>query len=101
MATCPACRMTFAYSEPHVCDGRDYTKVWLMLSVAAGALVGGASGLWYGVSVIGQACKKPDAGNLCGMVPSYFVPGHGLIGAVVGAFVAPVGVVLYISRQRA
>jgi hypothetical protein len=33
--------MPFAYSEPHVCEGRDYTKVWLVVSVVAGGLLGG------------------------------------------------------------
>jgi len=69
---------------------RDYTKGWLMTAVAAGALVGGLSGYLYGLSVIRQACDTPDASNLCGLVPSYFVPGYVLVGAVSGALVATV-----------
>jgi hypothetical protein len=100
MPTCPRCRMTFAYSETHVCEGRDLARIWSMVSVAAGALAGGASGLLYGLSIVRQACDNPGAGNLCGLGPSYFVPGYGLIGAVIGALVATVAATLFMGRPK-
>src|SRR2546430_916228 len=100
MPVCPKCRMNFAYSEPHVCEGRDYTKVWSIVSIAGGALIGGPFGLLYGLSIVRQACDKQDAGNLCGFVPSYFVPGYVLIGAVIGGFVATVAAIPFMSRPN-
>ena len=101
MPICPKCRMTFAYSETHVCEGRDYAKVWSMVSIAGGALIGGPLGLLYGLSIIRQACDKPDASNLCGFTPSYFVPGYVLIGAVIGALVATIAALLFMGRTKA
>ena len=100
MPICPRCRMNVTYSEADVCERRDYAKVWLMVSVAGGALVGGPLGLLYGRSIVGQACDKPDASNLCGLVPSYFVPGYVLIGAVIGALVVTVAAILFMGRQK-
>ena len=101
MPTCPKCGMNFSYSDTHVCEGRDYTKVWFMVFVACGALAGGPLGLWYGRTIIGRACEKPNASNLCGFVPSYFVPGYVVIGAVIGALIATVAVIQFMGRSKA
>ncbi len=93
--------MNVAYSETHVCEGRDFSKIWLMVSVAAGALVGGPLGLSWSLSIVRQACDKPDASNLCGLAPSYFVPGYVLIGAVIGALIATAAVILFMGRAKA
>ena len=72
-----------------------------MAAVAGGALVGGPFGLLYGQLIVRTACDTPDASNLCGLVPSYFIPGYVLIGAVVGALVATVAAILFMGRQQA
>jgi hypothetical protein len=100
MALCPKCRMTFAYSETHVCAGRDYTKVWLVGSVVGGALVGATLGLLSGPLAVRQVCDRPGASNLCGLLPSLFLPGYVLIGAVTGALVAAAAVILVVRRRQ-
>ena len=77
----------------------DNTKMWSMVSVAVGALVGGALGLLYGESIVHKACAQSDASNLCGLIPSSFVLGYVLIGAVIGALAATVAVFLSMSRK--
>ena len=81
----------------HWCN--DNTRVWSMVSVAVGALVGGPLGLLYGRSKVLKACAQSDASNLCGLIPSYFVPGYVLIGAVTGALAATVAAFLFVSRK--
>jgi len=107
MPVCPKCRMTFTYIEDHVCEGHDHTKIWLLVAVAGGALVGGPLGLLvgslYGQYVIGQACSKPGATNLCGLsssfaVPSYLVLGVAL-GAVLGAAIAAIVITAVMGRR--
>jgi hypothetical protein len=82
-------------------DGYDRTKRAAMVSVAAGALFGGFAGLEGARFTIREACARPDAGNLCGLMPSYFVPGFVVIGAVVGACLATVAVVIVVGRMKA
>ena len=77
----------------------DDTKVWSIVFVAVGALVGGSLGLLYGGSIVRKACAQSDARNLCGLIPSYVVPGYVLIGAVLGALAATAAVFLSISRK--
>jgi hypothetical protein len=100
MATCPKCGMNFAYSEPHACERTDHRKVWIAVLVTIGALVGGAAGRSWGLSIVSTACDRPDAGNLCGLVPSSFVPGYVLIGGLLGALVAGVTATLFMSRLK-
>ena len=100
MPVCPQCGVPFSYTEPHVCVGRDRNKLWLLASVAAGALVGGALGLLYGNSVVRQACQRPDASNLCGLTSASAVPFYIVIGAVVGASVAASAVVGLLGKRK-
>src|SRR6478752_5131378 len=100
MAVCPQCGVAFSYTESHVCLGRDRTKLWLLASVAAGALVGGPLGLLYGNSVVRQACERLGAGNLCGLTSAPAVPFYIVIGAVVGASVAAFTVVALLGRRK-
>jgi len=100
MATCPKCRMSFSYTEPHVCEGRDYTKLWSIVVAAGGALVGAPVGVLCGNSLIRAACAKPDAGNLCGLVPSFFVPGYAIVGASLGALAASALVIVIVHRRQ-
>jgi len=90
----------FAYTEPHVCDGRDRNKIRLLASIAVGALVGGPLGLWSGNSVVRQICARPGASNLCGLTSAPAVPLYIIIGAVVGASVAAAVAVLLSRRTR-
>ena len=82
-------------------DGFDRTKLAAAVSVAAGALLGGFAGFEGGRFTIREACARPDAGNLCGLMPSYFVPGFVVIGAVVGACFATVAIVIVLGRSKA
>jgi len=101
MPVCPTCGMPFSYTETHVCEGRDKTKIWLLALVAVGALVGAPLGRLYGLSVIGQACDRPGAGNLCGMIDSFALPFYVVIGAVIGAAAAAFAVTVLLARRKA
>jgi len=104
MPICPKCGASFSYTETHVCEGRDKTKIWWLASAAVGALVGaligGQLGLLYGNSVVRQACEKPDAGNLCGLTSAPFLPLDIVIGAVIGSSVAAFAVVVLLGRRK-
>ena len=100
MPTCSKCGATFLYADDHVCEGRNYAKIWLMASIAAGALGGGPLGYLYGLSVIRRACERPDAGNLCGLTAASMVPGFVAVGVVVGAAVAAFSVIFIVSRGK-
>jgi hypothetical protein len=91
----------FSYTETHVCEPRDKTKIWLLASVAVGVLVGGPLGLLYGNSIVREACERPDASNLCGLTSAPTVPFWIVIGAVVGASVAAFAVVALFGRRKA
>jgi hypothetical protein len=99
MPVCPKCGVSFSYTETHLCEGRDKTKMWWLASVAIGALAGGPLGLLYGKSVVVQVCGKPDAGNLCGLMSAPAVAFYITIGAAIGASVAALAV-LVILRTR-
>jgi hypothetical protein len=101
MPVCPKCGVPFSYTETHVCKGRDRTKLWSLASIAMGAVIGGPVGLLYAKSVIQQACKKPDATNLCGLTSAPAIPFYIAIGAVIGASVAALAVVLILGRRKA
>jgi hypothetical protein len=101
MPVCPKCGVPFSYTETHVCEGRDRTKLWSLASVAIGAVIGGPFGLWDVNSVIQQACEKPDATNLCGLTSTPAIPFYIAIGAVIGASVAAFAVVLISARRKA
>ena len=100
MPVCPKCGALFSYMEPHVCEGRDRTKIRLLASVAAGALVGGPLGRLYGESVVQQFCARFDAGNLCGLTSAPAVPFYIIIGAIVGASVAASAVAVLLGRRK-
>ena len=100
MPICPQCGVPFSDTETHVCVGRDRTKLWLLASVAAGALVGGLLGLLYGNAVVRQACERPYASNLCGLTSAPAVAFYIAIGTVVGASVAAVAVVVLLGRRK-
>jgi hypothetical protein len=94
----------FSYTETHVCTGRDRTKLWLLTSVAAGALVGGPLGRLLGNAVVSsavrQACERPDATNLCGLMLIPAVPVYIGIGTIVGAAVAGFAVAAFLGRRK-
>ena len=101
MPVCPECGVPFSYTEIHVCEGRDKTKLWSVGSVVIGAVIGGPLGLIYANSVIQQACAKPDATNLCGLTSAPAIPFYIAIGAVIGASVAAFAVVLTLATRKA
>jgi hypothetical protein len=101
MPVCPKCRTTFMYTADHVCEGRDYTRLWSGASVAVGALLGGPLGYLYGLSIIRQACDAPGAGNLCGLAAFSTIPVYVICGAAIGGLVATVAVVVIIHRRKA
>jgi hypothetical protein len=101
MPVCPKCGVPFSYTETHICEGRDRTKLWSLASVAMGAVIGAPVGLFYAKSVIQHACAKPDATNLCGLTSARAIPFYIAIGAVVGASVAAFAVVLILGRRKA
>ena len=101
MAICPKCGAPFSYEAPHVCEGRDKTKMWALLSVGMGAFIGVPLGQWYGQYAIGQACDKPDATNLCGLSVLPALPFYIVIGAVIGASVAAFAAVVVLGRRKA
>jgi hypothetical protein len=92
--------MSFTYGEDHVCEGHDRTTLWVTASVAGGALAGVPLGFWFGLSVVRQACDQPDASNLCGLAGYSVFPTYVVLGAVVGALVAAVAVVVIIARMN-
>ena|SRR5258708_5229096 len=98
MAVCPKCQMTFTYTEDHVCEGHDRAKLWLMASVAGGAVVGGLLGLFYGLSHGRRACSEPDASNLCGLAdifaPPLALPLYVAVGAVIAILITGVAAVM-------
>jgi hypothetical protein len=100
MAVCPQCGGPFLYTETHVCPGRDRTKLSLLASATAGALIGGPLGLRYGNSIVSLACERPGAGNLCGLTSAPAVPFYIVIGAVVGASIAALGVAVLLGRRK-
>jgi hypothetical protein len=101
MPVCPKCGTPFFYTEGHVCEGRDQTKLWLLALAAIGAIVGGPFGLFYGDSVVRQVCEKPDASNLCGLAGAPTVPLYIVIGAVMGASLAACAVLMILGRRNA
>lgn len=92
--------MSFAYAETHLCAGRDRTKIWLLISVVAGAALGGPLGRQYGLSVVRQACDKPGASNLCGFFPWLFAPVFVILGAGIGVFVAALVVMTVLAKTK-
>src|SRR5262245_23352297 len=100
MPVCPKCGVLFSYTEPHVCEGRDRTKIRLLASVAVGALVGAPLGLLYGNSVVRQVCARPNASNLCGVTSAPAVPFYIVIGAIVGASVAASAVAVLLGKRK-
>ncbi len=106
MAICPKCGAPFSYSEIHVCEGRDITKLWSLASVAIGVLIGapigGRAGLLYANSLIADACGKPDASNLCGLPLTPSIPLYVITGAMMGASIVALAVgVIVALRLRA
>lgn len=106
MAVCSKCGASYAYTEPHICEGRDTAKLWTLAwivgIVAIGAVIGGPLGLVYARSLSAQACDQPTANNLCGVPTALFaVPFYGAIGAVLGASVAGCVVVVILRRRQA
>jgi hypothetical protein len=79
----------------------DYGKLWLMAAVVAGASLGAVLGYLGGFRLVRAACETPDAGNLCGFIPSFFAPAFVVVGAGVGAFAAMLGVIFLMSRRSA
>jgi hypothetical protein len=100
MAICPECGMSFAYTETHSCAGRDRTKIWYLVSVVGGAALGGPLGHQYGLSLVRQACDKPDASNLCGFFPWLFAPVFVILGAGVGVFVAALVAMAVLAKMK-
>jgi hypothetical protein len=95
--------MSFTYTEAHVCEGYDYTKLWWMASVAGGALVGGLVGgrlgLLYGFSVVARGCEgRAASNNLCWLSGIFTVPGFTAIGAMIGVLVSTVVVIVILAR---
>lgn len=94
MAVCPRCGVPFSYADIHVCEGRDKTKLWSLAAVGLGAILGGPLGLSCTHFLLRQACLRPDATSLCGLMIVPFVPVYIAIGAVSGASIAAVAVTL-------
>ncbi len=101
MAICTKCGASFDYAEPHVCAGRDYRKVWAVVAAVVAALLGYRFGLAIGRSGIAAACSAPNAGNLCGLIPSFFVPAYEVIGAGLGAFAGALLAIVIAGRVAA
>jgi hypothetical protein len=77
--------MAYRYADGHACEGRDRAKWRFLACLAIGAAIGAPAGVKVGRAVVGYACGRPNAGNLCGFIPSLFIPGYMFIGAVLGA----------------
>jgi hypothetical protein len=90
----------FPYTDGHVCAGRDARKLWTLVCVVAGAVVGGPIGHWYGTVLIGQVCDRPDATNLCGLTSVAVIPVFIAIGAIAGASIAALIVTVVLRRRR-
>jgi hypothetical protein len=101
MAICSRCGVPFSYAEPHVCEGRDTTRIWLRASVAVGALVGAPLGLLCGNYVVRQACDRPGASNLCGLTSAPAVPIYIVMGAVIGASAAALAIAVLLRSRKA
>ncbi len=99
MAVCPKCGISFSYAETHVCEGTDRSKVWLIAAVGVGALAGAPFGRLFGNYIIGLACNRPDAGNLCGLFASLMVPVLVVAGAVVGASITAFALTIVLTRR--
>jgi hypothetical protein len=104
MALCSKCGLPFSYAEPHICEGRDRTKLWFLstalIAAIAGAIVGGALGHEYIQAVIRRACEQPDATNLCGLPSAPAIPFYIGIGAVLGASVAASAGALIVRTRK-
>lgn len=104
MAICPKCGLPFSITEGHICEGRDATKLWLLVTAAigglAGAIVGGLIGRAYVDSLIRQACEGPSATNLCGLTSAPALPFYVVIGAIIGAGVAACAVVGFFRMRK-
>jgi len=91
--------MSFSYAESHVCDGRDKSKFWLVVAVASGALAGAPFGRWFANYIVGLACNRPDARNLCGLFAAPMAPVFVIAGAVVGASIMTVALTIILARR--
>jgi hypothetical protein len=98
--TCPKCGMNFAYTDTHVCEGRDYARLGWIAAVAVGAAGGGLLGHRYGFYFVNEVCGKPDASSLCGLVPSFYIPVFEIFGAGVGALATMIAVVVLMTTRR-
>src|SRR5262245_2729811 len=99
MPVCPKCGVSFSYTEVHVCEGYDRTKLWWMVSVAGGMLIGGLVGGLLG-DRIGLLSGLSRPGWF--WIGSYFfqppVPIAPILGAVIGAIVTTVAVIAILAR---
>jgi len=100
LPVCPKCHASFSYAEDHVCEGRDRSKLLLLASVVAGALAGAPLGRMYGISLVDEVCSRPGAGNLCWLTSVADVPVYMLLGAVFGASVAALVIVMILGRRQ-